>query len=205
MISRALKSGLCGLSLLTLVGCHRTLPEPDTGDTPPDLPGDGDGDGDGNGSGDGDGDGDGDGCSSTEIECNGECINPLTDEQNCGTCGRTCEEKLGLLIEGGCSQGECLPMFSPCVSEADGFTTCDDVCAGQGEACLSEAESPYCHVVAMGWESDELEQCQVHDPGAAIGLGHIGCSDPLPFGGSCGFPDICTYFACCCSQTAQEP
>jgi hypothetical protein len=73
----------------------------DSGDGDGD-PSTGDGDGDGDPStGDGDGDGDGDGCDG--LECNGICVDPQFDNDNCGGCGMPC------MVGEVCAQAACLP------------------------------------------------------------------------------------------------
>src|SRR5690606_6922229 len=75
--------------------------EPGDGDPGDGDPGDGDpGDGD---PGDGDpGDGDGDACAPSELLCNGTCIDPMTDADNCGSCGNACSIMNNI---GGCEAG----------------------------------------------------------------------------------------------------
>jgi hypothetical protein len=182
------------------------MPDPSE-DMPADSPaadGDGDGDGDGGGDGDGDGDGDDDGCADGWIECDGICVDPEDDPENCGGCGRTCVEKLDPILEGGCAGGQCRPMFSPCVSAEDGLFTCEEVCAAQGETCLDKTASPLCWYVGIGWQEDEVELCEGHFQEQGVSFGTFGCFDPIPFDESCG-SQTCTHFVCCCSQTAQEP
>jgi hypothetical protein len=80
--------------------------DPSTGDGDGD-PSTGDGDGDPNtGDGDGDpntGDGDGDGCDPGQEPCNGICIDPQFDNDNCGGCGQPC------MVGEVCAQAACLP------------------------------------------------------------------------------------------------
>jgi hypothetical protein len=125
------------------------------------------------------------------------------DVQNCGACGRTCKEKLDPIFEGGCFDGECRAMYSPCVTVEDGLLTCDAVCAAQGEACLSD--TPPCSTVMIGWAEGDMAFCEGHFQNQGASFGSLHCSDPLPFGGNCDFPEICESFVCCCSQATQEP
>jgi hypothetical protein len=198
------------VALLGLVqtGCNRDpLPGSDEGQPTPDLPGDGDpgdgdpGDGDPGDGDPGDGDpGDGDpGCAANEIECEGICTNPMSDTNNCGECGRTCMGEQGDLLVGGCFQGECRPLYSECISEAEGLATCGDICESYGESCRDDDDILRCGKVAYGWYADDLEGCQAHFAG--VGLGFIEtCEDTLPFG-----DDAFEYIRCCCTQTAQLP
>jgi hypothetical protein len=198
------------IALLSLMqsGCNRDpLPGseddqsiPDLPDPTPDLPGDGDGDDDEPGDGDdtpGDGDGD-PACAENQIECDGVCVNPNSDTNNCGQCGRTCWEGQMDLLEGGCFQGECRPHYSECFTQADGFTTCAEVCASKGQTCRDKDDLLRCGNVARAWhDPDEFEICEAHLDG--VGLNNLeNCESPLPF-------DNYAYITCCCTQTAQLP
>ncbi len=67
-------------------------------------------------------------CTEPEILCDGECINPLADANNCGECGKTC----GMLFDsGGCDQGQCQPIWSDCIDSST-LVLCSDVCLSQG-------------------------------------------------------------------------
>lgn len=151
----------------------------------------------------GDGDGEAEACAAHELLCDGVCVDPRIDNQHCGACGRTCDFKLDPMLEGGCYLGECTPLYSPCFAATAEPTTCADVCAASGESCV-DGEGPHgCWAVAIGWAADDVESCEMHDPG--VGLGVVGCNDPLPFQEKlCGSEHApCTHFACCCSYTPE--
>ena len=71
-------------------------------------------------------------------DCAGACVDTSTANDNCGACGRGCTQyqvSQGLVL-GGCSAGNCTPTYSACFS-SDAFSTCDQVCASQGETCVA--------------------------------------------------------------------
>jgi Stigma-specific protein, Stig1 len=64
------------------------------------------------------------GCPSGQTDCNGICINTMTDNANCGACGNTCAAGLT------CQNGTCLGTCSgPCFG---GQLCCDGVCREVG-------------------------------------------------------------------------
>lgn len=119
-------------------------------------------------------------CQSPSIECDGICIDPLSDEQNCGECGKEC------IIEGeygGCMGGECLPSLSECVSW-DNPIPCSDVCSQSGEVCAELGCDGFTYIAYGSLET---------------------CADLLPQGFSsdpCTEPDFATNgaYRCCCAQ-----
>jgi hypothetical protein len=68
----------------------------------------------------------------------GTCGDTSSDWQNCGACGRTCDNG-GQRCPAGvcCATGACTPFFGPCFDETDGFTTCNQACASIGETCVA--------------------------------------------------------------------
>ena len=67
-------------------------------------------------------------CTAPEIECDGVCVNALSDPQHCGECGKVCDT---VLDSGGCVQGACRPVWSDCV-DASNVILCPEVCQSQG-------------------------------------------------------------------------
>jgi hypothetical protein len=94
----------------------------------------GDGDGDGDGDPTGDGDGEPNPCPlPNQLPCNGDCIDVMDDDNNCGACGKVCPKNAE---EGGCSEGACLPFWSECFVPLVDFDNCNDVCAAEGKTCV---------------------------------------------------------------------
>jgi hypothetical protein len=146
-------------------------------------PGDGDGSpGDGDGTpGDGDGspgDGDGESCGDGELMCDGQCIDPLINPDNCGSCGKMCAVVNGA---GGCEAGACLPVLSECIPAQDPMLSCNDVCAVEGKAC----ESQGCNGSTFLWYGT-LNTCETFQGS--------------PSAASCASPTTPTnnYYRCCC-------
>jgi hypothetical protein len=132
-------------------------------------------------SGDGDGDGDPECPNPNEMMCNGQCIDVLNNDDNCGTCGHTCE---AFSIYGGCEAGGCQPWFSECFQAGD-FANCDEACGGEGLTCA-------------------FEGC---DGGTAFLYGSPGNCDSITNGDVkippfCDedFPIVDDWMRCCCSQ-----
>ncbi len=119
-------------------------------------------------------------CMAPEIECDGGCVNPLTDDLNCGECGHTCIVDGGL---GGCVEGSCSPRLSECI-DWENPTPCNEVCAQIGSACVANGCLGGTYVTY-----DVLEHCLDHNPnGASINP----CTAPeAPSAGA---------YRCCCSQ-----
>jgi alpha-tubulin suppressor-like RCC1 family protein len=53
--------------------------------------------------------------------CDGTCIDPQTDAENCGACGNSCDSTNGALITS-CGAGHCVSSCAP------GFTACNGAC-----------------------------------------------------------------------------
>ncbi|KIG11574.1 Endo-1,4-beta-xylanase A precursor [Enhygromyxa salina] len=150
----------------------------DSGDGDGDS-GDGDGDGD---SGDGDsGDGDGDSCEPNELLCDGFCVDPTSDPENCGMCGHICEIKNDI---GGCSESVCEPTLSECIHTEDPPVSCNDVCAGEGKLCIAQG----CGGGATFYPYGSLNICEMF-----IGAGQSSpCTDPTVLAAG--------YYRCCCGE-----
>ena len=115
-----------------------------------------------------------------ECDDDGACLYPcedtLSDQFNCGACGRECAG--GKSSE--CIDGECAPSSAyTCVQEDDGFTTCDEICASVGHACVPAACGTDEHTVTPCSNGPEFRSS---DP----------CSAPLVW------PDTSTGLRCCC-------
>jgi hypothetical protein len=119
-------------------------------------------------------------CGPPEISCGDGCVNPFTDNENCGECDNAC------LVEGehgNCVDGECAPTLSECFSW-ETPVPCEDVCSQMGMACLQQGcqNGTYLFYGA-------LDTCDQHTPsGASINP----CSEPST-------PDN-GYYRCCCAQ-----
>ncbi len=120
-------------------------------------------------------------CTAPEIECNGGCVNPLTDDLNCGECGHTCIVGGGA---GGCVDGICSPRLSECVEWSNPMP-CNEVCAQLGAACAEYG----CPFGSTYVQYDILSDCLDHNPN---GYNGDPCTEPdVPSNGA---------YRCCCSQ-----
>ena len=101
----------------------------------------------------------------------GMCGDTTSDWQNCGACGRACDNggeycledpdpnSLDLLC---CTEGHCAPFWGPCFNEASGFANCDEACADVGETCVAAG----CAIGAnqltwLLWADSVSERCPV--------------------------------------------
>ena len=61
-----------------------------------------------------------------------KCVNPMTDEANCGGCNVICSDTC---VNGTCQQVGCPPNFTWCDSECADTTTDEANCGGCGNEC----------------------------------------------------------------------
>ena len=80
--------------------------------------------------------GDGAPCTGDEICCEADCIDPLTDSQNCGGCGASCEGTMQNATNPHCEDGICV--YDAC---ATGFLDCNDVTQ---DGCETEVSLSRC-------------------------------------------------------------
>lgn len=124
------------------------------------------------------------------------CGDTSSDWENCGACGRKCDnggslcpmEPLG--EPQCCVAGECAPAFGPCFVEDDGFENCSEACAGIGESCVAEGCSDE---TWRGWGSSAEGEC-VQLVGAKR-LVASACDEPLEWAGDS------RIIRCCCTDT----
>ena len=72
--------------------------------------------------------------------CDGSCTDLTADEQNCGSCGRTCDDTQ---FADSCQQSSCV-VTSECTNER--LLSCDEVCSAQGLGPCVEASWDYWNV-----------------------------------------------------------
>ncbi len=120
-------------------------------------------------------------CTAPEIECDGGCVNPLTDDINCGECGHACIVGGGA---GGCVDGSCSPRLSECVDWSNPMP-CNEVCAQLGATCVVDG-CPFGSTYVM---YDALEDCLAHN---RDGFSSSPCTEPDFVGNGA--------YRCCCTQ-----
>lgn len=112
--------------------------------------------------------------------CDGVCKDFTADGDNCGACGNFCE--------GGCIDGNCGPLFSPCFSIELGLDTCDEMCETIQESCVENG----CGTgKTVSWYSDDID-CE-DEFGSQDNAQP--CSEPQPWGVGC------LAVRCCCTDT----
>jgi hypothetical protein len=119
-------------------------------------------------------------CQAPDIECDGVCVNPLTDNLNCGECGNMCVIEWEL---GGCVEGYCAPRLSDCVAW-DNPIPCSEVCAQSVGSCVEMGCDGFTY-----YSYGSLAQC--------LGYAYNAVSSA-----PCTEPDFATNgaYRCCCAQ-----
>ncbi len=125
-------------------------------------------------------------CDPPNISCNGECVDPLSDPDHCGECGKSCET---VLDSGGCVSGSCAPVWSDCI-DVSNLTLCPEVCQSQGYgACVTAG----CGVDQMSvWWFGALSHCT---SGEFSPEAEANACQVEPTGMNSDF------YRCCCEQT----
>ena len=143
-----------------------------------------------------------DSCASVQMSCDGKCTNVDSDPQNCGSCGKTCDQSSV------CSKGSCVSLCAPLatVCTTGSSFTCVDTqtdnknCGACGAACKN-LEACVAGKCQGGCPQGE-EPC-VPDAGAAF-CAHV-ISDNQNCGAcfnKCGPLSVCSIGACS-NQCAQ--
>jgi hypothetical protein len=69
--------------------------------------------------------------------CGKTCVDPLTDNDNCGRCNFKCNVYTsGTFTMGGCEKGLCAPSYGACFTGTKPYFTCDEMCAQEGATCV---------------------------------------------------------------------
>lgn len=90
-------------------------------------------------------------CGEGELECDGACVDVLSNDAHCGTCGKTCEG------DASCSDGQCLVDCSDgtiCGSTCADLETDPNNCGGCGVVC--EASGANSEGVCVAGQCDEV-------------------------------------------------
>jgi hypothetical protein len=138
-------------------------------------------------------------CDSGQTACEGQCVNLLTDMDNCGECSHACEQT-GLV--GICWESECTPR-SFCRTREDGFNTCTEVCQSYGTTCATpRPENPYWHAGGYGLYYGDQSDAQRCLAGAGSNEGvDAGCDDTIDWSRTGGFNnDPAVAVSCLCLQ-----
>jgi hypothetical protein len=69
--------------------------------------------------------------------CGNTCVDPMTDNDNCGSCNLKCNifTANGVTM-GGCKNGACAPAYASCFVNMKAYFTCDEICAQEGQTCV---------------------------------------------------------------------
>ena len=127
----------------------------------------------------------------------GSCGETASDWQNCGACGRVCDNGGERCVGSCCASGQCAPSWSPCIEMADGFATCDAVCASAGEACSDSGcgagSSMY---TVLSWGDGFRERCDTFGTTTDSLGGQFG-----PCDGNLVWDASHSFRRCCCTDT----
>ena len=124
--------------------------------------------------------------------CGAQCVNPLTDNDHCGTCNFKCNlfEQGGTVL-GGCSNGLCAGAYGACFAASTPFFTCDEVCAKEGQVCIQAGcmgFTPTEYTFLDGCESKQVMEIHTNEA----------CNQPMQLAAG--------YRAgrCCCAKRPGE-
>ncbi|NJK31182.1 MAG: hypothetical protein HC927_01525 [Deltaproteobacteria bacterium] len=120
-----------------------------------------------------------------EKMCDGECVDVLSNNDNCGDCGVTC--KVYTVPDpdvGTCQDGACSPTFSECVAQSDGYVNCDQICALEGKTCVEDGCNGFTTI------QGGLPACM--NAGFSTAKSSQACGANISWNTS--------YGACCCAQ-----
>ena len=139
----------------------------------------------------------GSGCGQGLMNCNDNCIDPLSDNDNCGTCSNTCDAGTS------CIHGNCVNLL-----------TDPDNCGSANHVC-SEPTPDCCHGTCTSIHASDVSNCggcgtpcsNVEGVLCCSGVCKLGASDPLncnTCGNVCSFPHgvascvagVCTLAGC---------
>jgi hypothetical protein len=125
------------------------------------------------------------------------CGDTMSDWQNCGACGRKCDNGGENCGKGSapacCANGVCAPALSACFRESANFSTCAEACASAGETCVAKG----CLIETtmttwLGWADSVEDRCQ--NLGPAISASTGSCDLPFAWSGE-------SSRRCCCTDT----
>lgn len=142
------------------------------------------------------------GCTGRELQCGGECVDPLTDPRHCGSCDAcpSVDNAISACADGACSFA-CETGFTDCDGEADNGCEADTVsdpltCGGCGRPCPTRfGTTPRCTDSACTYDcGGGLSDC---DGSEANGCETDTTSDPLRCGSCAPCPDRVGATASC--------
>jgi hypothetical protein len=87
-------------------------------------------------------------CTASEIKCNGACVDPETDQANCGYCGHDCQG-------GACTTKQCQPVMLISASVGGGFgpftTDGHALIVATGSSGVEQVDGPDASVITLGF------------------------------------------------------
>ncbi len=102
-------------------------------------------------------------CTPPRIVCDGQCVDPRTDPNNCGICEQRCATYIpedGFQYNGECIDGLCNPSFAPGNCGPWGYNpnkiTCNDLCNNGPERCVENG----CFGGTVLWEAGYKDERQ---------------------------------------------
>jgi hypothetical protein len=112
----------------------------------------------------------------TMTMCGAACVNTMTDDRNCGGCGKSCPNDFT------CSGGGCAAVFRKEVISTSNVPSCNEVCAQVGRSCAKRCSAEMLGMT-MGCTATFQRRALSVDTGTLAGLGHwcrsgFNCPDP---------------------------
>lgn len=132
-------------------------------------------------------------CATGELECDGECIDPNSDQTNCGACGTMCDSR-STCVEGACAldcaagQTACGDVCVDDQTNRDNCGACGTMCAA-GELCSAGTCALSCQ--------DSLSECD----GLCVNT-QSSLTDCGTCGTTCAAGEVCSDGACALSCQA---
>ncbi len=157
-------------------------------------------------------------CDAPLIACGGECIDPMTNDEHCGSCDNGCGHlEKGPGAAGGCFEGMCAAGWGVCIGSQFPFT-CEQACGEfPGFACVENGcgavggtilWTAYWWVDDGGFEGGHGEEaCTLAQAENPVMVQQIGCD--VPFADAFMASGIVeqenyNYVAQCCCDNPEE-
>lgn len=141
-------------------------------------------------------------CQEGLLACNGECIDPSSDDEHCGACDHACKQAFRF---GHCLEGSCASAFL-CGGVEQELVTCVDVCALHGQVCDDGPSMPRgCGGAGyqLYFDHDAHDDCELGFAGETSI--EASCTTPIDWSIAGGWEgDTARAVACCCTQDPQS-
>ena len=133
-------------------------------------------------------------CDDGLLFCDGECVDPSTNNNHCGRCGNQCDN---LWTIGPCENGTCPPNYM-CGGDRTDYRDCNEVCEALGTSCVDGIGCSGAHAYFYGIQG--LSRCLKDASGNNLNPDAT-CSTPIDWERKGGlFLEDPVAVECCCLQ-----